>query len=280
MVVFLNGEFVPEERAVVSVSDRCFRYGDGLFETMLVRNRRCFRWREHMARLETGAAFLRIPLPFTAPQLEAFAAELLARNHVTNGLLRLQLSRGTGARGYAVTGNEKPLVVMSLHEAPPLASQRDEPWSLMVSSIRVAADSVASHKTANRLLNVLAATEARERGADEALLLNSAGHVAEGSSSNIFIVQERRITTARTSDGALPGITRAVVKELCSALKLNFEERAITLEEVLAADTCFLSLTSRGVVAVGSIDGRQVRRSEVVAALQEGLSELVVRECV
>jgi len=99
MIAFLNGQFVPEEQASVSIFDRSFLYGDGLFETMLVANATPFRWSQHIARFESGAAFLGIALPFAASELIRFAAKFIHENQRSNALLRLTLSRGVGRRG-------------------------------------------------------------------------------------------------------------------------------------------------------------------------------------
>jgi branched-subunit amino acid aminotransferase/4-amino-4-deoxychorismate lyase len=118
MLVFLNGRFMREEEAVVSVFDRSFLYGDGLFETMLIANGKPFRWTQHWERLQRGADFLKIKLPFSVGQSLEFARELIARNKMPDALLRLTLSRGIGARGYSPKGAEIPATVMSLHEIP------------------------------------------------------------------------------------------------------------------------------------------------------------------
>ena len=115
MTVFLNGQFVPEAQATVSVFDRSFLYGDGLFETMLVSNGKPFRWPQHCERLERGAKFLGINIPFTRDALARFAAELIAANQMPEALLRLTLSRGVGVRGYSPKDADIPTLVMSLH---------------------------------------------------------------------------------------------------------------------------------------------------------------------
>src|ERR1044072_7879851 len=119
MIVFHDGEFMPEESAVVSIFDRCFRYGDGLFEAVLVRHGKMFRWAQHLRRLERSADFFRMRPPCSAGQLLEIAEKLIAANELPDAVLRIQLSRGVGPRGYAPTGEEKPLVSMSLHPAPP-----------------------------------------------------------------------------------------------------------------------------------------------------------------
>src|SRR6202162_886367 len=117
-IVFLNGEFVPEERAVVSVFDRCFLYGDGLFETLRVLNRTPFLWAEHIERLQRGAEFLNISLPFPPEPLREFAYELIVQTDTPRESLRLTLPRGVGVRGYSPKGAERPFLVMTLQPAP------------------------------------------------------------------------------------------------------------------------------------------------------------------
>ena len=277
MTVFLNGEFVPEERAVVSVFDRSFRYGDGLFETVLISNRRLFRWPQHYDRLRRSADFLRIPLPLTGEALRDAILELTSRNRTAEGIARMTLSRGVGPRGYAPSGTEQPTVVITTQ---PHAPADDVPWKVIVSSMRVASgDLLARHKTASRLLNVLAATEAKERGADEALLVDTDGNVTEGASSNVFWVKEGRVFTTPLSSGVLPGVTRSVVFELCAGTSIPVIERSAPPETLLQSDAVFLSFTSRGVVPVSSINERAILQSPVTAMLAAACRDLVRQEC-
>src|SRR5262245_53062585 len=115
MTVFLNGQFVDEEQALISVFDRGFLYGDGLFETMRICNGRPFRWELHLDRLLGGLEFLKIKPPWSRKELRSFADELVHRNQMREALLRLTVSRGVGLRGYAPKGTIRPSVVMSLH---------------------------------------------------------------------------------------------------------------------------------------------------------------------
>jgi branched-subunit amino acid aminotransferase/4-amino-4-deoxychorismate lyase len=129
------------------------------------------------------------------------------------------------------------------------------------------------------LLNVLAAMEARERGANEALLIDTDGHVTEGTSSNVFWVKDDQVFTPPLTSGLLPGITRALVFELCERLRLTAGEQLARAETLIDADGVFLSLTSRGVVPVSSIDGRALRISPHVARISLACRETVQREC-
>src|SRR5215471_4599082 len=216
MTVFVNGRFVSEEQAMVSVFDRGFLYGDGLFETLTVSNGRPFRWQQHWERFESGARFLNISPPFHAEEIYRFVGELIRLNKMPEALLRLTLSRGVGLRGYSPKGAELPSVVMSLHPAPALDPDRMPQWNLITSTIRLPAkEPLAQFKTCNKLPQILARAEADANGTQEALLLNSDGFVVEATNSNFFWVQGNTVRTSPLISGILPGVTRAVVCEIC-----------------------------------------------------------------
>src|SRR5436309_76784 len=161
MVVFLNGQLVPEEQAVVSVFDRGFLYGDGLFETVRVFNGKPFRWEQHLERFRRGAEFLKIRPPFPSDSLREFAAQLIVQNGMPDSLLRLTLSRGVGPRGYSPEGAERPAIVMSLHPAPERDPRNPPKWKLVTSTHRLPANEpLAQFKTSNKLAQILARSEA------------------------------------------------------------------------------------------------------------------------
>src|SRR5215831_17537459 len=139
MIVFVNGRFVHEDDAVLSVFDRGFLYGDGLFETLTIANGHPFRWQQHWDRFESGARFLRISSPFGAKEVYGFIRELIRLNEMRDGILRLTLSRGVGLRGYSPKGAECPSLVMSLHPLPRGDAERVPQWILITSSIRLPA---------------------------------------------------------------------------------------------------------------------------------------------
>jgi len=275
MIVFLNGQFVPEEQAVVSVFDRSFLYGDGLFEAVLVRNGKPFRWWEHMERLRKGGDFLGIKIPFGCKRLEKFASELITQNKMPDALLRLTLSRGVGLRGYSPKGADKPTLAMTLHPLPPVARG----WRLVTASRRLpAGEPLAQFKTANKLAQVLARAEADAAGADEALLLNTDGFVVEGASSNLFWIQGGVICTPPMNSGVLAGVTRAIVVELCGSLALPVQQTTVTPDDLRVTDGVFLTLSSLGVVGAVELDGRQIAQSPFVEKLRCAYDELVARD--
>jgi branched-chain amino acid aminotransferase len=278
MIVFLNGELVPEERATVSVMDRSFLYGDGLFEMMLVHNGLPFCWSDHMERLQRGAEFLKIHLPFMSAALLDFARELVRANRMPEALLRLTLSRGVGVRGYSPKGAERPLVVMTLHPAPGTNPEKATCWKLLTASFRLPAkEALAQFKTCNKLAQVLARAEAEARGADEAVLLNTDGYVVEGASSNLFWIKDSRVCTPPLATGILAGVTRALVVELCAELRIPVLENAATRGELLQAQGVFLSLSTLGVVEAGSLDGNALKASPLTGRIRQAYLQLLNR---
>lgn len=278
--VFLNGKFVPEEKAVISAFDRGFLYGDGLFETIRVVNGRPFRWREHLERLQQGADFLKIKLPFTHRHLWTVADKLIAKNKMPNAFLRLALSRGVGSPGYSPKNARKPTFVMSLRPAPKISFKSPPQWKLITSTFRLPArDLLARFKTSNKLTQVLARAEADAAGADEALLVNTDGFVVEGTSSNLFWFKRGVIYTPPLAAGILLGVTRAVVFEIASQLKIPIREKNIRLKVLSRTDGVFLSLTSLGIIEARSLDGKTVRKSPLTAQIARAYTEILMNGC-
>jgi branched-chain amino acid aminotransferase len=280
MLVFLNGQFLPEEQAVVSVFDRSFLYGDGLFETLLVCNRQPFRWTQHLERLQGGAEFLKIKVPFPPQALRGFADELISRNQMSEALLRLTLSRGVGVRGYSPKGADRPSLVMSLHPAPGVLQPESVPhWKLITSSLRLPADErLAQFKTTNKLQQILARAEADVAEADEALLMNTDGFIVEASSSNLFWVEGDAVCTPPLASGILAGVTRAVVLEICGSIGLKTRKKNITSKELKQTEGVFLSLSSWGVVEAQSLDGSILNSSALVAKIRSAYWQTVRTE--
>ncbi len=288
MVVFLNGQFVPEAEAVVPVNDRGFLLGDGLFETMRVASGRPFRLGQHLDRLSRGADYCRIKLPFTPKEIQKIAAELIGKNGLAEAVLRVTLTRGPGPRGYSprplgaagLPGDAaQPTLVMTLHPSPP--SSGDEPlqWSLVTSSFRIpASDPLAAFKSTSRMLNVLARGEAEAQGADEALLLNTNGEVAETASGNLFWVYQDTICTVPSGRGVLPGITRAVVLEICQSLGLETDKCVIKPPMLRNAGGMFVTQSALGIVPVVAFDGWPVAPSPLVDQIASAYNELLVHE--
>ena len=276
VVVFLNGQFIPEAQAVVPVNDRSFLLGDGLFETVRVVHGRPFRLPQHLDRLARGAGVLKIKMPFSSEQLQEFAARLIAQNQVPDAILRLTLTRGSGGRGYTPGAESKPTIVMTLHSLPPPANPAG--WKLITSSFRIpAGDPLASFKTTSKILHVMARAEAAERGADESLILNTNGEVAEAAGGNIFWVSDGTICTVPVGCGILPGVTRAVVLEICRTPSLPVNERVIRPEDLKNSKGVFITQSVLGIVPVTVFDGTPIAPSPLVDQIVRAYCELLIR---
>jgi aminodeoxychorismate lyase len=276
VLVFLNGQFVPEAQAVVPINDRGFMYGDGLFETMRVVNGRPFRLAQHLERLRRGVDFLKIKCPFTPKELQNFAGQLIKENQMPDAILRIVLTRGPGERGYTPGAGGKPTIVMSLHAALPLDVENPVRWRLVTSSIRIpAGDPMASFKTMSKLVHVMARMEAVEKGADEALLVNTNSEVAEAAGGNLFWVSGGRVCTVPTDRGVLPGVTRAVVLEICRTLGLQTNERIIKPEALRNSEGLFITQSAFGIVPVVAFDGEPVAFSPLVDQIRRAYCEML-----
>jgi aminodeoxychorismate lyase len=279
MVVFLNGQFVPEAKAVVPVNDRGFMYGDGLFETMRVFNGKPFRMAQHLERMVRGANYLKIQLPFAPKELQQFAGQLIEKNKMPDAVLRVTLTRGPGARGYSPKNTGTPTVVMTMHEIAPVDPANPPSWNLVTSSFQVpASDPLASFKTTNKLLQIAASAEAEAKDADDALLINTNGEVAETASANLFWIYHDKICTTPTGRGALPGITRAVVLEICQVLGLQTNKRVIKREALKNAEAIFLSQSALGLVSIVNLDGEPVPESPLVGKIYAAYCEMLAKE--
>ncbi len=230
MTIWINGKFV-DDRNAIDVADRGFLLGDGLFETILVREGAPVFFAEHMARLRRSAGALRLDLLYDDHQILEALAMLAKRNEAEgqDAAVRITLTRGVGARGIDIppSGETRPtlLITMGLYQPPPKAA----PVTLMISKFRRSEHSVAaSHKTLNYLDNVLARDEAARRGADDAIMLNGAGRVTCASAANVFLVGANGVvTTPSVSEGALPGVVRNVLLQSAPSVGLSIKEAVI-----------------------------------------------------
>jgi aminodeoxychorismate lyase len=275
MTVFLNGRFIPEAQAVVPITDRGFLYGDGLFETLRVSRGQPLWWSRHFARLQRGAEFLQIVLPWAAEDLRKFAVKLIEQNTIPESVLRITLTRGSGSRGYSPKGANNPTLAMTLHPMQPVLS----PLRLTTASLRVPAnDPLASFKTANKLVQVLARAEAEARGADEALLLNTDGYVAEATASNLFWLADGAVCTPPVADGALAGLAREVVLEICRTRNIPVRELHLKPDDLLRVDGAFLTNSVAGIVPASELDGVSLNQSPFIGELRQWYEQALIRE--
>ena len=261
MKVWIDGKVVDGHEARIPVLDHGFLYGDGVFEGIRVREGRIYRLEGHLARLAGSARSIGLELPGGLEGIREIVLETLRALGRDEAYVRLIVSRGEGALGVDPTTCPRPRVVCIADAlrifSPELLARGID---LVTASLRrPAADALDPRvKSLNYLNSALAKLEARRQGADEALLLNAAGLVAEASVANVFAATRGELATPPTSDGALAGLTRAGVLELAAELGIPARERSLGRYDLLAADEVFLTGSGAGIAPVRSLDGQAI----------------------
>ncbi len=257
-MIFFGDRLVSPDAARVDPADRGFTLGDGLFETVRAYEGRPFRLDAHLARLGHGAVTLGIALPRAPQRIAEAVAETIAANGLDSGdaAVRITLSRGTGARGLLPPPDARPTLMVTATAYRPAPSR---PLAAVISGIRRNEHSpLARLKTLSYLDNVLAQRDAAARGADEAILLNSAGRLACAARANLFVVRGRALLTPPESEGVLAGIARAEVLDIARELGIAVHETPLERDALATADEAFLSNSLIEVVGLGSIDGKAI----------------------
>jgi branched-chain amino acid aminotransferase len=262
MKVWIDGAIVPGSEARIPVLDHGLLYGDGVFEGIRARSRRVFRLDAHLERLAVSAAAIGLELPGGTPALRAIVLDTLRALGADDAYVRLVVTRGCGPLGVDPTTCSEPRVFCIADQIHVYDEERRRRGlDLVTVSVRRPAPDVLDPrvKSLNYLNPVLAKLEARRRGADEALLLNGAGAIAEASVANVFAVRAGVLRTPPASDGALDGITRESVLRLAGALGIEAREQTLTRIDLLGADEGFLTGTGAGIVPIRSLDGARLR---------------------
>jgi branched-subunit amino acid aminotransferase/4-amino-4-deoxychorismate lyase len=257
----LNGRLVPESAAVVPVTDRGFLYGDGLFETLHVYGRTVFRLEQHLERLEHGMRVLAFrPRPARAV-LARWVKAAVAAGGFPEANVRLTVTRGTGLRGPAIRGHYRPSVVImvSRFRRRPETDYTRGVAAIVASFRRQEASILASLKTTAYLEQIIARREADAAGVDEAILLNNAGLLCEGSASNINLIHDGmlRVPEPRLS-GALPGTAQQVAVELAEQIGIPVSHTALGLFDLRECDEAFLSGSLRELTPLVRVNGKAV----------------------
>jgi branched-chain amino acid aminotransferase len=263
--IYVDGKFYSEANAKISVFDHGLLYGDGIFEGIRFYNGRVFRLEEHLERLWDSARSICLEVPISMREMTEAVLETIRQNDLRDGYIRLLVTRGIGNLGLNPVQCKHPSVIIIAatialyHEnfyrkgltVVTCATRRSNPAALN-----------PAVKSLNYLNNVMARIEANLAGADEALMLNDAGNVAECTADNVFIVKRGQIFTPPITAGALRGITRSIVFEIAAELGIKITETDITRHDVFIADECFLTGTAAEIIPVVKADGRLIRNGK------------------
>jgi branched-chain amino acid aminotransferase len=264
--IYLDGEFVDEPDAKVSVFDHGLLYGDGVFEGIRFYNGRVFLFEEHLDRLYDSAKAILLTIPLERDVMREAVLETCRQNHLRDGYIRLVVTRGKGDLGLNPNKCKHPTVFI-IASTIELYPEKYYTEGLRVNTVptqRVSAAAVSpAIKSLNYLNNILAKIEGNLYGAQESILLNSQGFIAECTADNIFVIKKDKIFTPHVSDGALGGITRRLMFELAKAMGREILEANLTRYDLFVADELFLTGTGAEVVPISEVDGRKIGSGRV-----------------
>ncbi|RDI71266.1 aminotransferase class IV [Halopelagius longus] len=280
----VNGELVPADEATVSVRDRGFTYGDAAFETLRAYGGEAFRWGSHADRLRETCDVLALDHGLSDSDLKARVDETLRANELDDAYVRLSVTRGVQPGKLTPDEAVDPTVVVVVKPLPRGGRGSDPVWdapaSLQTVKTRRAPDRSipARAKTHNYLNGILARLELRVTDADEAVMLDADGHLAEGATSNLFFVREDALCTPSLDGPVLPGVTRAEVLDIAAAEDIPVREGTFTPDDLRNAAEAFVTNTTWEVRPVESVDGIDVGGGPVTTLISRVFDDRVERE--
>ena len=283
-ICWKNGDIIPAKEATISVFDHGLLYGDGVFEGIRFYHGKPFRLDAHLQRLEDSARAIALEIPYRRSELADAVNEVIAAFAAPAGYIRLIVTRGVGCLGINPEHCARPTVLIIADRLAMIseAIRRRGARVIVAATRKPSADSLDPRiKSLNYLNHIQARIEANHAGADEALLLNAQGHLAEGTADNVFLVKGDELLTPPVSDGALAGITRAAIIELARDAGIVVGIRSLGIYDLHTADACFLTGTGAELIPVASIDGRRLPQcpGAMFAVLNDAFHALIAHEC-
>ena len=261
MKVYINGKFYSEKNSKISVFDHGLLYGDGVFEGIRAYHGRVFKLKEHIDRLFYSAKAILLNIPMSKQQLMDATVETCRKNNLSDGYVRLVVTRGAGTLGLNPNrcSNPQVIIIADTIQLYPASLYKKGMEIVTVATTRNHHNAVnPAIKSLNYLNNILAKIEANTAGYEEAIMLNSEGYVAECTGDNLFIIKDNLMFTPSLSSGALHGITRQTSIDLVGELGVPTSEPNLTRYDLYNADECFLTGTGAEIVPVVKIDERKI----------------------
>ena len=256
-IVFLNGEYLPEQEAKISIFDRAVTFGDAIYEVAGVLDGKLVDFEHHMQRYFNSLEKLSIESPLSQPDILQAFRQLVELNQLDEGLVYMQVTRGTAERDFVWPEDIRPTVFMFTQAKTVSENEAGQSGVSLASTadIRWARRDI---KSVNLLAQVLAKKAAHDAGAYEALMIDTEGYVTECGSTSFFIVRDKSILTRPLNNDILPGVTRRAVVRLCNNQGLRLVETRFTLQEALTADEAFISGASSYILPVVKIDDQDL----------------------
>ncbi|MCI0603178.1 aminotransferase class IV [bacterium] len=259
-VINIDGKLLPAAEARISVFDRGFLFGDSIYETLRTYGGKPFLMDRHLQRLVNSANMLFMELPVDLQEFSRQVSRTVEASSNVECYIRIIVTRGAGRIGLDVNLSKQPSYVIIVIPLEPPSPQFYE-TGIKVSVVSVRRNDITTLnpkiKSSNLLNNVLAYVQAKKEGSFEGILCNMAGNVAEGTGSNIFIVQNGKLKTPPPEAGLLEGVTRALTLDLAAAENVPFEEAHFTPRELLQGDECFITSTTKEILPVRQVDGKE-----------------------
>lgn len=284
LIIYLDGKFVPEEEAKVSVFDHGFLYGDGVFEGIRAYHNRVFRLKQHIDRLYDSAKAINLTIPLSKEEMIEVVLETCRRNNLSDCYIRTIVSRGKGDLGLDPRKCPMPSVI---NIASSISLYPDELYETGLDVVTVPTRRNIPEglnpriKSLNYLNNIMAKIEANMAGVPEAIMLTQEGYVAECTGDNIFIVRDNIIKTPSTHLGALEGVTRNAVMELAEKRGMKVQEAVLTRYDLFTADEAWLTGTAAELIPVVRVDARIIGNGKpgpVFDTLLKDFRELVKQD--
>ena len=263
--IWLDGNIVEEADAKISVFDHGLLYGDGIFEGIRFYENRVFRLREHIERLFLSAKALLIKMPWSIDEVMAYTLDTIRANGLTEGYIRLVVTRGVGDLGLNpyLCPTPSMFIIASGIKLYPAEYYTNGLEVVTCGTRRPTPASLSPQvKSLNYLNNIMAKIEALKAGAMEGLMLNEQGYVAECTGDNVFIVKKGQVITPPVSDGSLDGITRQVIFDLCKKSGITIREASLTRYDLYTAEESFLTGTAAEVIPMVKLDEREIGHGE------------------
>jgi branched-chain amino acid aminotransferase len=257
-VFYINGKFVEENEASISIMDHGFLYGDGIFEAFRAYKGKIFQFDAHMNRLYDSAKIIDLSVPLSKEEFKYVILETIRKTGYQDCYIRPQVTRGIGSMGCDPGSCKKSTVVV--YVIPPPGMKKERAIKIIISSYqRPPAYILPGASKMTQYINlILARMEAKTRGADDAVLLDTRGFLSEGPGWNIFLVKDNAVITPSITSSILVGVTRNVVIDLLKELNFSIEERDIVVSELFTADEIFGTGTGTEITPVIQVNGRQV----------------------
>lgn len=286
-MIYMNNRLVARAKAVVSVFDHGFLYGDGIYETMRVYKGVVFKIHEHMERLFQSASMIGLGIPKTPEGMKEAVYQTLKANKCSEAVIRITISRGAGPLGLDPALCPEPTLVIMCGEFKPYPGRYHQK-GIKIAVVRTRRNYHKALdpriKSLNFLNNILAKREAKESGALEAIMLNYRGEITEGAVSNIFFVKDDILCTPSMGSGILGGITRSIVLDIAKEMNIHTKEGRFRPESIQTAGEVFISNTSMEVMPVSEVDAMRITKTPgkttiaLIRAYKKKVAEYIKRE--